>query len=229
MDRSQNFVLTTVRRALAVRGDGYWELLATAAGAPSSIARTEKALSADVLRLGAQGPAEAPSVVRERVDALCAWDPGILARLATTWLEPRDINDDPWWTAAWSAGLRHLKTLGVIDRNRADVAALAAEVALLWGDHPNQEISWRRWAEATKGRLSASIREMAQARIVEDNLTGVDIEGAPLSMLRLLRGRTHLLDASAIDVVSARALSCLARARSIRRRARHGDLRRTVA
>ena len=209
MDRSQrNVSLSTLRATLETRSDGYWELLATAAGAYGSVARTEESLSVEALRLGSHGQATAPSIVRERVEALAAWNPLALARLTVGWFEPRDIGDDPWWTAAWSTALRHLKSLGPLERDRFDVPSLAAEVALLWDDGSPRGFSWRQLVSPAVTPLSfESARALASARMMETTLSKNDLITCPLSMLRLLRGRANLLDISAIDHVIARARS----------------------
>jgi hypothetical protein len=184
MDRSDGLIrsLTSVlRAALSKRFDGYWELVATAAGHAASTARTEEGLSAKALAQGAIGPAHAPSLVSERVEALAAFSPQALARLAGGWIRPRDMGENPWWTAAWTSSLRHLKALEVIERRQVEAPALSKEIALLWYKPVEREISWLRLANELRSRfaLYEFCREAAPARIAEPTISAADLEQAP--------------------------------------------------
>jgi hypothetical protein len=209
MDPGDDFILRlgAIRVALSQRQDEYWELLATAAGVPESVARTEHGLCAEALSQGPRGPAIAPSLVMERVEALSAFSPDRLARLASEWVPPREIDDDPWWTTAWTAGLRHLDAVGAISRARAETPALAKECALIWGNPSPPEISWRLFAETLQTDLSRydTCRLVGRARIIESTISDHDLRAVPWEMLRLLRGRITLLDPAARTLIHERA------------------------
>ena len=135
------------RDALRRRSDGYWELLATAAGAPEAVERTVRGLTAQELDRGAHGLALAPSLVEERVEALAAHDVGRLVELAREWTAPSAMDDHPWWQAAWRTSLRHLKDAGAISRQDVEAPWLEGEVAVLW-DEPAESLSWREIGRA---------------------------------------------------------------------------------
>jgi hypothetical protein len=199
--------MKSLRAALSDRNDSYWELLATAAGDAESIERTETGLRVEALTQGAGGPAVAPSIVSERVEALAAFNPARIVKLATKWQAPKQIGDNPWWHAAWLTSLRHLRAQGAIERGQVDCPALFAETALLWDEPFEREISWRRFSEELKSsKLRYEIcRSAARGEIAEKSLSARDLEDVPWQMLRLLRGRARLLDQSAVDLLIDRA------------------------
>lgn len=185
---------------LAKRMDGYWELVATAVGQEVSLDKTLTGLSAKELARGALGKAIAPSVIRARVEALAAYDPALLASLAREWIAPHEIVDDPAWAAAWSTSLRHIKEVNRLERADVDVPALAEEVDVLWFE-PGQPISWydtaRRLAGAEKPWSYNELRKLARCALVEPSLSDQDLAHARVAMVRLLRGRTSILDSTA--------------------------------
>src|SRR5216684_9253805 len=185
MDTSDDFLRTlkALRAALSIRHAGYWELAATAAGQAESVAQTEKGLCAEALTRAADGPALAPSLVRERVEALAAFSPDRLARLASDWKDPQEIGNDPWWTAAWSTSLRHLRAIGAIERGQVECAALSSEIELIWDGPFEREISWHLFGEALASypvrfdicRCAARV-EISERTISADNLENVSWE-----------------------------------------------------
>jgi hypothetical protein len=113
MDRDPGSLSPALSRLVAVcrsRRDSYWEFIATAAGDPQAVAITVHGLTREELDRGAHGDAIAPSIVRERVEALAAWNPARLAELASRWRKPAECIGDPYHEAAWSAAERHLST-----------------------------------------------------------------------------------------------------------------------
>src|SRR6185295_4621047 len=104
------------------RHDGFWELLATAAGHPVAIAKSERGLSAEALGQCFNGPAGSPSIVQARVEAIAAFNVGVLAELAGTWRSPKGLTADfddvanDFWASAWCSALRHLSRIGAVER-----------------------------------------------------------------------------------------------------------------
>jgi hypothetical protein len=213
MDRSNDTLLSRreiVRNRLRQRSDSYWELLATAAGAEESLAKTLEGLAANELALGSRGKAIAPSIVRERIEAVAAWAPHMLASVAERWNRPDQIGMDPWWTAAWEPALRHLKNLSVIEKHMVDVPELSNEVALLWNVNADESISWRETAaEFRRGTISYNgIRSRSCGKLIEPELGRADIERNPIVLLRMLRGRASVLDDEAADLVLSMLPTC---------------------
>jgi hypothetical protein len=182
------------------RSRGRWEILATALGEEAAVETTMRGLSATELQKKANGKAIAPSMIRERVEALAAYNPHLLASLTQQWLDPQHIHSDYWWTAAWYPSLRHLKQLGVIQREMVDVPALHREVDILWYAPDPSPISWHLLLDylAQKGGQAFDlIRKEAARPLIEPTLSAHDLATAPIYTLRLLRDRTELLDHSA--------------------------------
>jgi hypothetical protein len=206
-----------LREALSARDDGYWELAAASAGAPSALERVRAGLTGEELERGARGDAIAPSVVRERVEAVAACDPRMLIEIAGGWGAPVELGDRPFFAAAFGAALRHLAAHGAITRSaitRSEVAGsevagsrvavdpeLEAEVEILWP--LARDIEARRWRDLVDAHRRAAhvpfdrIRALARVPLVDRALGVNDVADAPWAMLRALRGREHLLDPSA--------------------------------
>jgi hypothetical protein len=198
---------------LSARSDGSWELLAAPAGSTDALAEVLRGLSRTELDRGALGLALAPSIVRDRVEAVASRDHRLLADLAATWARPVEIGDHQWWLAAWGSSIRHLQELGAITRDEVDVPELAPEVELVWGESPRAAISWRRFAAEKRARFVPydSIRAAGNAEIEEDTLTAADLEGTSPLLLRALRGRSSRLDDSARAALAAWADEALDR------------------
>lgn len=103
-----NHELLALMRA---RTEGNWEFLATAAGERSSVERTVRCLDGSTLptdRFSSR------TVVRQRIEALAAFDTSALARVASTWPLPQEFPGNgssgiaTRLTEAWAAALRHL-------------------------------------------------------------------------------------------------------------------------
>jgi hypothetical protein len=199
--------MTAFRETLSNRQDGYWEFLATAVGKPESILRTEEGLSASALARGSEGPAIAPSIVSARVEALAAFDPDKLAKIAAEWRHPQQIGDDPWWLSAWSTSLRHLRAVGAVGDEEFRCEGLSNEMAVLSPQPSDEQIIWRDFAQQLQysSIYYDACRRAANLRVAETNISADDLERAPWEMLRLLRGRTWLLDASALEFLIDRA------------------------
>jgi hypothetical protein len=109
---------------MKARTDGDWELLATAAGEPSSVDRTIAALSGPVL---ASSGITSGTHARRRVEALAALDIVEVLAVADAWLRPGQAagngsGSPPALVEAWATALRFLP------QNR--------QLALLEGDVP---------------------------------------------------------------------------------------------
>jgi len=187
--------MNILREALHVQVSGAWEPLATAAGASSAVQATELGLSATELARGALGLAQGPSVIRERVEALAAYDPARLARLAQAWIAPDLIQGYWWWTSAWHASLRHLKGLGVIDRGGVSVPELREEAAILWPVSPDERLTL---PEAFR-HAELEGHPYAYARTLDGKIDRTPLRAnyvpseLPVHMLRLLRGKASWL------------------------------------
>jgi hypothetical protein len=179
-----------------------WELLATAIGVEEAVKVTTDGLRGAELHKKVGGKASFPSVIRERVDALAAYNPQLLAQLAQQWLVPSAIQNDHWWTAAWHPSLRHLKQLGVIQRDQVNVPALRHEVDILWYDADPSPISWKalqREFDHAGGRDFDMMRMVSSRQLSDTTLSVQDITSVPFYRLRSLRGKTEKLDKSARD------------------------------
>lgn len=124
---------------LSRRWDGPWELLATAAGVPESVARTKSALSARSLAATFDGEAVSPTLVEARVEAIAALDPRLLPQLAAQWPQPSTLASDPmdsasdFVVAAWLPALRFLSIARPFDGNPSawPVRLLNQEMSIL--------------------------------------------------------------------------------------------------
>ncbi len=202
MDTSHHHIPLDVQRlreALSSRDDSYWELLAAAVGSRQAVKRLQSALSREQLDLGAEGNAIAPSFVRERVEALAAYDSRPLIEIARSWRPPYELSGSPFWVAAWSVALRHLKEHNAINWINTNEPELDSEAAILW---PTQEIGPRSWSEFVDGYRAHftpynRIRLWANTRLLDTSISARQIEELPVLVLRIMRGREHILDQSA--------------------------------
>lgn len=193
------------------RHDSYWELLATAAGVEESVEKTLRGLAGREIHQAHEGLAVAPSLIRERVESLAAWNPHALVDVIQDWLPPADIKGNPWWIAAWETSLRHLKALHAITRSIVNVPELSEEVDLLWPHSREGRVAWRAvLKEAASPFIPFNhLRRLSLAELEEQSLSKSDVEGAPPRLFRLLRGKAFRLDASARAIVASMALGCL--------------------
>jgi hypothetical protein len=202
-----------LKEALSRRHDSYWELLATAAGASASTAKTIEGISAREIYKGVQGRAIAPSFIRERIEAISVSNVQILADLARQWIDPQDIHGDPWWIAAWEASLRHLKGLRLVTQEAVNVPELSREVHVLWNDPIHQQVSWHTMLH--QARLTEiqnfEIRDKSRYQLEERSISGPDVRQAPPKLFRLLRGRANRLDPSARAILASMQETCLNR------------------
>jgi len=145
-----------------------------------------------------------------RVEALAAWNRTALVELTSQWNKPSEIHDDPAWTAAWTASMRHLQAVKAFDSAYFDVPELASEMAIVFSTR-KPTVSWGDLADRWRTVHPAfdHIREMAQGFLVEASISKEDILTAPIAMLRLLRGRARLLEHGAVEAIETRAYSAL--------------------
>jgi len=191
--------LLRLRDALSVRQDGYWELLATAAGAPDAVARILVSLSREQLDKAAFGDWVTPSLVRERVEALAAFDTSKLIELADSWRPLAEISRDPFWGAAWSTALRHLEWPEATEEVVTSVLEFAAEAAVIPPDRMPYTTSWDELVNAYESRFTPyeTVRKWAKIPLSDSSIGIHQIKSAPLLMLRIFRSRERLLDPSA--------------------------------
>lgn len=200
--------MNALREMMSQRDDGYWELLATAAGCGESVEKTRSGLTAKALASEPEGPAVGMHIVMYRVEALAAHDVSELVSLSREWRRPSEIDPDTWWSAAWYSSLRHLERRGAVVPSEAQVPWLIREARAIWGNVDASSVSWRALAGELKTRWCdlAEIRALAHRPLEEPSLDARDVEAAPRTMLRLLRGRGELLsqDARALLLEHAR-------------------------
>jgi hypothetical protein len=200
--------MSELQKALAKRCDGYWEMLATAAGMPASVEKSLQRLSAEELSMGFGHP---DCIIMERVEALAAWDPVVLADLSKTWVRPR-TDRSLQWTQAWRASLRHLKALNAVAPGEFDVPELADEFDVLWGEVPEGPLSWSAIFEMMKGQPLSHywlIRRLARSGLVGPYPSLAELLDAPPGMLRLLRGNVSHLTSEARHYLLEAGASCL--------------------
>jgi len=184
---------------MSARADSYWQLLAASVGAPSALDRVLAGLAADQLDAGTHGRADTPSIVRQRVEAVAAYDVSILTGLADSWRPPADVAADPFWVAAWRASLRHLAHIPRIARLASAAPELASESALVWPAGSSAARSWDDLVTESSSRFTPydEFRRWAGSPLRDASLDAPQLQSAPLLMWRVLRDRTHLLDESA--------------------------------
>jgi hypothetical protein len=200
--------MSDLRAALTERCDGYWELLATAAGSPDSVERTTKALAGEELDKGFQNPV---GLIGERVEALAAWNPAVLCDISKTWTSPSD-DKSLWWLNAWRTSLRHLKAFGAIRKEQIDVPELADEIDVLWGELPVKSVSWASALVFVKQQPvfdSGLIRKLSRLPFVGPMPLLPDLLEGPACMLTLLRGKVSGLSADVQHFLLSAGQSCL--------------------
>jgi hypothetical protein len=211
---------TSLKAVAQSRHDGFWELLATAAGQPASIAKSTGGLSAEALDACFDGPAVSPSIVQARVEAVAALDVGMLVALARAWRRPRELRADlgevttDFWASAWCAAMRHLHRQGAI--TRADVASelymTEREAAVVFCPEPRPKVRWADVvAQISRGELDyRGARHLDCGGLVESRIGAGDLiplfehdrSAVRLSAFRILRSRTHLIDEGARNLLS---------------------------
>ena len=192
-----------------------WELWAAAAGHPIALASARQGISRAALNDGPYGAALTLGVVEERIEAIAAYDPHLLKTVTQEWIAPQFIRDAAWyewWREAWSISLRHLKAINAVQYEYVDVPALKDAVQRVWPRSNSDLVSWRQLRD-----MLTPINDAINYDTVFDHhytlqeklLSNDDLATAPDVMLRLLRGRTHLLDDSAREYLFQRALPCM--------------------
>jgi hypothetical protein len=200
-------MIDRLRQILSKRTRGYWGLIATAAGDAQSVQMTSASVSALSLARGSHGDAVAPSIVSESVEALAAYSPNLLVQITGDWLKPAAIYDNPWWTAAWTAALRHLKVASAITLAEVDVPVLASEVAIVWSHTTSGEVSWHEVVSDLRAHrvFYRDVRAMSLQPLGDLVLSASDVSTAPWPALRLLRGRIACLEIAAREALDVRA------------------------
>jgi hypothetical protein len=186
--------MIALHEAMSRRLDGDWELLATSANVPESVALTSRMLSRRTLGLGSGGKTRGQRHIRRRVEALAVNNPALLAELAREWRTPTEFptEGDGYFIPAWRQSLRHLQKLGAIVRSEVDVPALADEVEVLFDAVTEPE---------TPALQIYKARRWAKRRLLESSVTFHKVCFRP-AMLRVLRGREQLLDAAGRTMVA---------------------------
>src|SRR6187399_266649 len=107
---------------LRERHDGYWEMLATAAGLAASVEKTARGLHGDVLAEGPGPDTPTLSVTDLRIESLAVSHTKLLVELSRTWIGPNENLRDQLTSGkcdllivAWKTAMRHLLSAGAVD------------------------------------------------------------------------------------------------------------------
>ena len=197
---------------------GDWEPLAVVCGDIEIQARLEHSLTFSAIRSAAAQAAIIPTRIYWRVEALASIAPNILSDLSKTWPDPISLNplsglEDALFIEAWTTSFRHLHRIDAIESHKLNAVILQQELELLPQERPNQSFSWSSLLEdfSTRFMNSWEIRKFSSGILLDKVLTGSDLkrcleiprsqisgnimtQRSPLHILRVLRGRTGILD-----------------------------------
>ena len=190
------------------RYEGRWELLAIAAGNVNAVHKACGMLSRSVL----DDFVHPDWMVEERVEALSAFDPTVLASLAEEWPKPVET-ESPFIRHAWRAGLRHLLPIMQLTKEDFSVPELAEEISVLWSTDPSEPITWEQAFRQVDQKPifdDILVRRLARRPLVDPLPSLDDLLQSPAWMLPLLRGHVHRLESSVRDYLADCARRCLA-------------------
>ncbi len=181
-------------------------MLATAAGDETAIANTLALLAPSRLDKARVLGSPTPSEVEGHVEALAAWSPFVLSRVASGWpAAGKRLNDDVW-IAAWRTAARHLEPQGRIRPRDLAHEPFADEVAALWPEPPTEPCSFASLAQFGRALLPSEARRIAASGIRDEVIHAASVARAEPSLLRLLRGAEDRMTDDALQVVLARLL-----------------------
>lgn len=200
---------TMLREVVRTHPDELFRLVAGAAmGDAEGVEFTRKVLGIE--NLSASRP-RIIGPVPECVEALAALDPAALGKIAKLWTPPPSDGHD-YSVKAWRFALRHLKGAGVLRRDEVPGhPQLDREADIVWAVSA-EPISWQQVKNdlevlpffGERVLRTAAIRRLADPFPIRD-----DILSAPSAMIRLLRGKCHLLDASSARLLLETAKLCV--------------------
>lgn len=212
MDRSSHSLLTREGLAEVFTSNvtpGWRSLLGAAAGSPRALEWVARALTPESLDLAISGTAVTPSLIAEHVEALAAGDAKRLSDMVRGWRAPSRVVGDPFWGAAWHSALRHLTGEGLLSPDELSRAGeeVRAEATLLWPTEPARMISWTTLLAETRSPLIdyARLRTLERWPLSDASISESLLQRGNLLLLRVLRGRYGLLDASAVSYLEERA------------------------
>jgi hypothetical protein len=189
------------------RHEGTWSLLAAAAGDSIAVDRVSQMISKDTL--GAQ--VHPDYLITERVEALAAYNPDALARLAREWPKAGETFAAD---LAWVAGLRHL--IPIMKLQSEDFAiprfGLAEEASILWLSDVTTPITWLQAFQEIDNEPVFNYRlarRLGKRPLVGPMPSVSDLERAPVGMLLLLRGHMHRCSHLVHEYLVRCALRCL--------------------
>jgi len=189
------------------RTEGPWELLATAAGNPDAIQKSCAMLSGAVL----DDFFHPDWMVEERVEAVCAFDPTVLAALAREWPNPVK-SASPFIRTAWRVGLRHLLPIMPLNREDLAVPELVEEASVLWQPDAAAPITWDQAFDLLDAQPIFNytlVRRLARHPLVGPLPSRAGLIRCPAWMLPLLRGQVHQLEPAARDYLALCGQRCL--------------------
>ena len=198
---------------LKSRRDGFWGLLATAAGDDESVKATAASLTSRKLEEG-PGTAGTPTLVENRIEALSVSHPEMIPQLAREWRRPRQLAKREVFDgtadlliAAWRCALRHLVAVGAawVRELESDILAIEEERGVYHGPVPLANLTWREiLSEIGRGRVTYFTRRALDRVSPELSAVGVMELGQLLApqeglshpaweRLRILRRRQQCL------------------------------------
>lgn len=180
--------------------------LATAAGHEAAIARSVALLAPSSLEGAVRSGSTTPAEVAAHVEALAAWSPYVLGRVASGWPAPSLRLEDPVWIAAWRTAARHLEPQGRIRRRDLEHEPFAEEVEALWPEPAAEPCSFASLAQFGRALTPAEARRLAASGLRDDVIHAASVARAEPSLLRLLRGAEDRMTEEALQVVLARLL-----------------------
>jgi hypothetical protein len=170
---------------LRTRTSGFAELVATALGNTESIEKTLRGLSAESLKQGHHGAAIAPSLVSMRVDALAAYDSGLLAGVSRQWSPLDQLSiaeglDTDYWLCAWATALRFLASSRDVDEPALESAPfmIRREASAVFGAPPLPEFNFTDLASIRKEKDADLVYRQLDRATFRGRLTRSDLATA---------------------------------------------------
>lgn len=181
-------------------------MLATAAGDEAAIAKSLALLAPSSLDRARVTGSPTPSEVEGHIEALAAWNPFVLARVASGWPAASERLTDDVWVAVWRTAARHLEPQGRIRPRDLAHEPFADEVAVLWPEPAREPCSFASLAQFGRALTPSEARRLAASGIRDEVIHAPSVARAEPSLLRLLRGAEDRMTDDALQVVLARLL-----------------------
>jgi len=182
---------------------GRWELLASATGNQDALAMSIVGVSAEEIEKGfSSSKVVSPSFMAERIEAISVYDQSIIKRLSYNWKSLKDVEEDDYiWGIAWSSALRFLVEQELKREDGVKNLEIATELYTL-APQLNEHISWLKLKDKVmNGKFYSynDFRVISSYDIMEDSVDITNLGINNLYILRVLRGRFHLLNNQSLD------------------------------